>query len=552
MKTVKRVSIYILAAALFLGSCKIDRFPETSFSDTDFWNTEADLVNAANRLYEQLDANWIDNRADDVVNQGGPNSISNGTRIVPNTAGDWTDRYFEIFTANNIIEKAPRAQVTDAVRNRYIGEARFFRAYCYLSLLQKYGDVPLLLKTLDYNSPELEMPRTPRAEVIQSIYDDLDFAAEWLPTRATLPAAQFGRATKSTAWALKARAALFEGTFGKFHNNGSNWQSHLQAAIDAAQKVMTGQGHVLYPRYGGLFLHEGEGPANTENIFVKIFGVSNTNLILGHNNSRDLENGRMAPTRNLIRQYLYRDGLPAFNTTNTPSATQSPLFVPEGTEPRYNTILENRDPRLGFTVYLSGEEAYKGPWVPTTSLGARSAFAAKKGFSITDQTINNAGVVDRILIRFGEVLLTMAEAKYELNDAISDADLDLTINALRNRAGFTVKLTNAFVSANNLSMREEIRRERTVELALEGFRYTDIVRWKIAETVLPQELLGAKFVEADWPNTNPNSLNLNANRVLIVEPASTRSFRANRDYLYPVPINEITLSGNNVVQNPNW
>ena len=480
MKTVKRVSLYFLAACLVLGSCKIDRFPETSFSDTDFWNTESDLINAANRLYEQLDANWIDNRADDAVNQGGPNNISNGTRIVPNTSGDWTDRYFEIFTANNIIEKAPRANVTDAVRNRYVGEARFFRAYCYFSLLQKYGDVPLLQKTLDYNSPELEMPRTPRAQVIQAIYDDLDFAAEWLPARAALPAAQFGRVTKSAAWALKARAALFEGTFGKFHNTGNNWQTHLQAAIDAAQKVMTGQGHALYPRYGGLFLHEGEGPANTENIFVKIFGVSNTNLILGHNNSRDLENGRMAPTRNLIRQYLYSDGLPAYNTNNTPSATQSPLFVPEGTEPRYNTILENRDPRLGFTVYLAGEEAYKGPWVPTTSLGARSAFAAKKGFSIVDQTINGAAVVDRILIRYAEVLLTYAEAKYELNDAISDADLEITVNALRSRVGFGVKLTNAFVTANNLSMREEIRRERTVELALEGFRYTDIIRWKIA------------------------------------------------------------------------
>ena len=101
-------------------------------------------------------------------------------------------------------------------------------------------------------------------------------------------------------------------------------------------------------------------------------------------------------------------------------------------------------------------------------------------------------------------------------------------------------------------MREEIRRERTVELALEGFRYDDLIRWKTAETVLPKELLGAKFIAAEWVGTNGNSLNLNANKVLIVEPASTRRFLANRDYLYPVPINEITLSGGNVVQNPNW
>lgn len=550
MKKTMKFIYSLLAVVLLLPACSINRSPESEFSDADFWNTETDLINAANRMYQQLDANWIDNRADDAVNQSGPNTVSNGNRTIPNTSGDWNDRYDEIFTANNILEKAGRARVSEAVLNRYLGEARFFRAYAYLSLVQKYGDVPLVLKTLDITSPELLMARTPRAEVMQAIYDDLDFAAQWLPARSALPAAQYGRVTKSAAWALKARAALYEGTRAKFHNDG-NWQQHLQVAVTAAESAMT-QGHTLFSNFRTLFTQPGEGPGNTENILVKIYGVSNTNLILGHNNSRDLENGRMAPTRNLIRQFLYTDGLPAFNTDNTTSAVQSPLFVAEGSEPAYNTVLQNRDPRLGFTVFLSGEEAYKGPWVPTTSLGARSAFAAKKGFNVEDQTINNAGTVDRILIRYAEVLLIYAEAKFELNESISDADLDKSINLLRTRVGFNVKLTNAFVNANNLSMREEIRRERTVELALEGFRYDDLIRWKTAETVLPQNLLGAKFVEADWPNTNANSLNLNADRVLIVEPASTRHFEANRDYLYPVPFNEITLSGGNVVQNPNW
>jgi len=551
MKKISQLALYLLAAGLVFTGCSLDRFPESELRDEEFWNSEADLINAANRMYQQLDANWVDNRADDAVNQGGPNTTSNGNRAVPNTSADWNDRYDEIFTANNILEKGVRAKVTDAIKNRYFGEARFFRAYAYLSLVQKYGGVPLLLKTLTVTSPELLMPRTPRAEVMAAIYADLDSAAAWLPTRAALPAAQYGRVTKSSAWALKARAGLYEGTRAKF-NGESGWQQHLQIAIEAAQKVMTGQGHVLYPSYPNLFQHVAEGPANTENILVKVFGVSNQNLILGHNNSRDLENGRMAPTRNLIRQYLYSDGRPAFNGNNTPAASPSPLFVPEANETAYNTVLQNRDPRLSFTVFLAGEEAYKGPWVPTTSLGARSAFAAKKGFSVLDQTINGAATVDKILIRYGEVLLIMAEAKYELNGAISDADLDLTINALRTRAGFTVKLTNAFATTNNLSMREEIRRERTVELALEGFRYDDIIRWKIAENVLPTALLGAKFIAADWPGTNPANLNLNADRVLIVETAATRNFRVNRDYLYPIPFNEITLSAGNVVQNPNW
>lgn len=544
------LSILFFACLIFAACNKLDLLPETQFSDADYWNSESDLINAANRLYELLPGNWIDNRGDDNVAQGGPNSVSNGSVTIPNTSADWTDRYREIFTANNILEKGVKANIPDNIKNRYFAEAKFFRAYSYFQLFQKYGDVPLILHTLDIGSSELNSARTPRVDVLKAIYEDLDYAATWLPTRAALPAAQWGRITQSAAWGLKARAALYEGTRAKFRNE-SGWQANLQMAIDASQKVM-GQGHTLYSNYGNLFNHSGEGPTNTENIFVKIYGVSSSNLLLGHNNSRDLENGRIAITRNLIRQYLYTDGLPAFNTDNTPVSNPSPLFVPEANELSYNTIFQNRDPRLTFSVYQANEQAYKGPWVPTTSLGARSAFATKKGWNVEDWTINSAATVDRILMRYAEILLIYAEATYELNGSINDADLNLTINALRTRAGMSVKLTNAFVIANNLDMREEIRRERTVELALEGFHYDDLIRWKTAEIVLPKDLLGAKFVAVDWPGTNPSTLKLNADNIIVAEPASTRKFQANRDYLYPVPLNEISLSGGNVTQNPNW
>jgi len=552
MKKVKQISIYILAVMLLTSSCKkIDRQPETEIPDTGFWNTENDLINASNRLYQELDGDWVDNRADDALNTS-PNAVSTGNRSVPNTSADWNDRYDEIFTANNILEKGLRVKVSDAVRNRWFAESRFFRAYAYLKLLKIYGDVPLLLKTLLVNSPELYMARTPRAQVIQQIYDDLDFAAQWLPKRADLPAAMWGRVTKSSAWALKARAGLYEGTRGKFHGNVTDWQSHLNIAIAAATNVMA-EGHTLFANYGNLFVQAGEGQANTENILVKIYGVSNANLLVGHNHSRNLENGQLAPTRNLVRQYLYSDGLPAFNVDGTTaSTTRSPLFVTELNETSYNTILDNRDPRVAFSYFRAGDVAYQGPWIPKTSLGIRTAIAPKKGFNTIDQAITNAATVDRILIRYAEVLLTYAEAKFELNGTISDADLNLTVNALRTRVGFAPKLTNAFVTANNLSMREEIRRERTVELAMEGFRYDDLIRWKTAETVLPQTLLGAKFIAAEWVGTSQASLNLNADKVLIVEPVSTRTFKVNRDYLYPIPLNEIALSKGNVIQNPNW
>lgn len=548
----KKQLIYVLIIGLItvsFGSCSLDRIPETTFSDVEFWNTESDLMNACNRHYQLLAGFQLDSRAEDNVNQT-PDQISNGNRIIPNTSGDWNNPYRDIFTANNILEKGQGAQVADAIKNRYFGEARFFRAYAYFNLVQKYGDVPLLLTTLDATSPELTMPRTSRAAVVRAVYDDLDFAANWLPSRAELPANQYGRVTKSTAWALKARVALYEGTRAKFHDSG-NWQEHLNLAVEAAGHVMD-QGHHLYPDYGKLFLHEAEGPANTENIFVKIYGVSFDNLIVGHNTSRDMENGRNAPTRNLLRQYLYSDGLPAFTTLNAPSITRSSFFVDEAEENSYNTIFENRDPRLGMTLFRAGEEAYLGPWLPRTSLGSRSAYAAKKGFSVLDRQVNGAATVDKILIRYAEVLLIYAEAKYELDEAISDADLDLTVNTLRQRAGFSARLSNAFAVANNLDLREEIRRERTVELALEGFRYDDLIRWKTAEVLLPAQLLGAKFNADEWVGADQSNLNLNNNDILIVEDINVRSFNPGRDYLYPIPFNEITLSDGNVIQNPNW
>lgn len=544
------LSIAILTAAILFTCCnKLNILPESDLPDDQFWNTEADLTNACNRLYETLQANWLDNRGDDNVNQNA-NSTSNGAWTIPNTSDEWNFRYRDIRTANNILEKGVNAKVADVIKNRYFAEARFYRAYSYFLLVQKYGDVPLILNTLRENSPELTMARTPRAEVMKAIYEDLDYAALWLPSRATLAAAQWGRVFKSTAWGLKARVGLYEGTRLKFRNE-SDWQAHLQTAIDAATQVM-GQGHTLFADYGKLFVHDGEGQANKEALFIKPYGVSNTNVILGHNYSRDLENGRNAVTRNLIHQYLYTDGLPAFNTDNTPVATPSPLFVPEANETSYNNVFDNRDPRMSFTIYKNGEQAYKGPLVPNVNLGSRTGYYTKKGWNNEDWAVNNTGTTDRILMRYAEILLIFAEAKYELNGTISDADLNLTVNALRTRVGMAVKLTNAFVTANNLSIREEIRRERTVELALEGFRYDDLIRWKTAETVLPQELLGAKFIAADWQLSGPGTIKLNSNNLVIAEPGNTRKFQLNRDYLYPVPVNEITTSGNAVTQNPNW
>jgi hypothetical protein len=159
--------------------------------------------------------------------------------------------------------------------------------------------------------------------------------------------------------------------------------------------------------------------------------------------------------------------------------------------------------------------------------------------------------VDYAIIRYAEVLLNFAEATFELNGSISDADLDRSINLLRARGG-VAPLTNSLVSNYTLSMREEIRRERRVELAMEGFRYWDLLRWKQAENELPQMILGAKYFEDEAlvidPNWNPMRTQ---DGFIITEPATNRNFNPDRDYLWPLPLTELSMNPN-LVQNPNW
>src|ERR1044072_8454799 len=148
------LSIAILAASILLTCCnKLDIKPESDLPDDQYWNSEADLITACNRLYETLQANWLDSRADDNVNQTA-NLTSTGAWTIPNTSDEWNFRYRDIRTANNILEKGGKAKATDIVKNRYFAEARFFRAYAYFLLVQKYGDVPLILHTLDKDAPE--------------------------------------------------------------------------------------------------------------------------------------------------------------------------------------------------------------------------------------------------------------------------------------------------------------------------------------------------------------------------------------------------------------
>ncbi|AWW31595.1 RagB/SusD family nutrient uptake outer membrane protein [Echinicola strongylocentroti] len=539
----KYSKIYIMAGLMALivglGSCDVNRLPETQLSDPAFWRNENDLKLAANYLYTYLPALPVtsDVWSDDAFGKS-PNTVSDGTRIAPATDGNYNNAYFLIRAANNIIEKAPRALesgVDPAVVDRYVAEAKFFRAWAYFRLVKRYGDVPLIGTTLAENSEELFAPAAPRAEVLALIYEDLDEGTANLPAPSELDGADYGRITNTAAWAFKSRVALFEGTRSKYHGYGDP-QMHLTLAKEAAEACMNSGEHDLFGSYFDLYQYEGEGPGNKENILVRQYGVNVSESITSHTAQRTLETGASNPTKSLADAYLMVDGLPM---------DKSPLY----SEPQsILEVFDNRDPRMSDTFYKEGDE-YIGTQpvfnVPNLSF-VRTGFANRRYANITDWQ-NSRSYIDYTIIRYAEVLLNYAEAVYELNGSITDEELDNSVNLLRQRAGVS-ELSNAFASANGLEMLQEIRRERRVELALEGFRYWDLIRWKTAEEVMPQAVLGNYYFEEYGTEVTPN---LTEDNIILLQAEENRSFDPDRDYLWPLPINELGLNPA-LEQNPNW
>jgi len=517
----------------------VDRISETNLSDGSFWKSENDLKSATNYLYTFLPNLLItsDNWSDDGFAKA-PNPISDGSQLAPATSGNYSSPYKLVRAATNIIVKASLAVdagVPPATADVYVAEARFFRAWAYFQLVQKFGDVPLILTLLKEDSPELMGPRTPKEQVYEAIYADLDYGIATLPTPTERGTSGYGRITNTAALAFKARVALFEGTRAKFHQDGDPTTA-LSLAVEAAGKVMESGEHHLFNNYFGLFQYEGEGFQNKENILVRQYGKRIDDNIVGYN-CGTLINGATNATKALVDAYLMKDGLPiGISPSYTPPSTFAETFV-------------DRDERLNATVMKAGDPYfYSEPFQAPALVYHTTGYCPRK---FVDSYTVGTGVtfIDYPIIRYAEVLLIYAEALYELNGSISDADLDLSINLLRERADVHA-LSNGFVQAHGLDMRAEIRRERRVELAMEGFRYWDLIRWKTAEIELPKDVLGSYFFddEVGFSTANPN---LNEDHYILLQSSNNRRFDPDKDYLWPLPINELAINPQ-LEQNPGW
>lgn len=537
MNYLKNITL-VLAAATLMPACERDilqTVPTDRLSTEIFWKTERDATLAANGVYTYLDqantfasGNAINTYFswDGISDIGHTNNATATEGLIERNQFDathnrvtaeWTNNYAGIRAANTFLIRVDEVKTTNtALIDRLKNEVRVIRAYAYIRLASLYGNVPLITTALTLEESK-QVTRTPVTEVWDFISKELTEASVVLPAAQT--GADKGRVTKGAALALKARAMLYAGRYTE--------------AATAAKQVMDLNVYNLYASYERLFTYAAEN--NIEVILDKQFTkdtYSNNVFRLMGSWSQQQSTNYFVPTKKLADAYYMTNGKDITDPTS-------------GYNPQ--NPYANRDPRLRYTVFLTGDQLPDGkiynskPGSGTADAVDFSVFSTSTGFTLK-KYINKEdlaqpanGGINLILIRYAEVLLTYAEAKIEANQ-IDQTVVD-AINKVRQRPDVNMPLLTAILSQTEL--RAVVRHERLVELAFEGLRYFDIRRWRIAETVVPGTVSGITYTD-------------NNGVVKTIEIQSFQKvFNKSRDYLWPVPQREIELNPT-LGQNPNW
>lgn len=546
----------LVAVTLLTVSCNdyLDRFPKDSFSEPTFFKTENDLIYYANQFYGSLPVQRMDNdnNSDNMVPQN-INTFLAGTYTVPGSGGGWASGdWANIRSCNYFLEHYSRAETS--FKERYAGEVRFFRALFYWYKVVNFGDVPLLLKALDDNSEELYGPREKREKVMDEVVlEDLKFAVANLPEKNQAAA---GRLHKDAARALMSRICLWEGTYRKYRNiEGAD--TYLDACVKASEELMDA-GYDIYSTgntdedYRNLFIQK-DLRSNPEAIFYRTY-ITDKNT---HNYTRQASENNTGMSKDFVDSYLFLDDGKPIGLTSHPYDDSTPAKECEGRDPRYTQTIATP----GFIMTLP-DLAVNLPAIGTsrTSTGywnikGRSSDLAQFNADKSD--------LDLFIFRYAEVLLNYAEAKYELTGSLTIAELDKSINLIRDRVGMPHLTTNPDADPNAVNygytvapLLYEIRRERRIELVGEGFRFNDIIRWKAGKLIEGVKTIrGMKLTdELRSQYADPSSLNniaVDDDYYIIVYPsiATTRKWN-DKSYLYPLPTDEKDRC--HYEQNPGW
>lgn len=518
-----------------------------------------------------MDGEHSDKRSD-IITYETYNAYSHGSNTVPSSDSRYTDNYDNIRRVNLLLQNMKSfSNFSDIAQ--FVGEAYFFRAYSYFDLVQLYGDVIITKTPLDINSPEMKQERNNRGEVVDFIIDDLNKSVELLPNFSELGNVGYARISKEGANSFLSRVALYEGTWQKNRGNIERGKNLLDIAAKAAKNVIDSKQFALFGTEGTsvslgdsaqkyMFILE-DVPSNPAGLQKKdnheyIFARCHEEVLspIGTNITKGCLNNVLWITRKFANMYLCSNGLPIEYNGQI-----NPLF--QGYNTKKSEFI-NRDNRMRYTLLMPGTRYF------SNVLGQSRISWDNSDYEDSNQSVmynptsgtcynNQKWCTERFvqdtkegydcpIIRYAEVLLNYAEAIYERDDKIEDIDLDMSLNLVRCRVNKNMpKLSNNFVTDNGLNMREEIRRERTIELFNEGFRIDDLKRWKTAEIEMPQDMLGIKKSGTEYESTNLK-YPTNIDGCIIVESERTWG---EKNYLYPIPSDQIQLNPN-LKQNPGW
>lgn len=575
----------------FFASCKkdfLERYPLDRISNATFWNTENDLKIYNNGLYNMarndinvpimmghhdgFDSHWCgvwyldefsDNIAPIVPRHAFFAQTRSGKHNVPSGPQQFGWRGWDFVRAINVgLDNYNKAKIPQATIDKYVGEARLFRGWFYADKVSKFGDVPWVGHELNIDSKELFAPRTPREQAMDSVLADLSFACEKLPADwgdGNAP----GRLNRWAALLVKSRVCLFEGTWRKYHG-GADGDMWLQQAADAAKELMDMGPYHLYvtgdPLHDYNAYHRATDlTGNPEVIYWRKYqlGVI-TNHVMSYHTGY---NG--GATKSMVEDYLCSDGLPI---------TLSPLYKGDA---EIEDVFQNRDPRLRQTILYPPDQAYYNydrslAYTYPRLVGMAGGTTTATGYhiiktyeSVAAGNTYNTSTTPAITLRLGEALLNYAEAKAELG-TITQADIDASINKLRDRVGMVhmdinnIPVDPRYVNDGVSPLIVEIRRERRVELFMEGFRYDDLRRWKQGKK-LEQHSMGIRWdaaAIARYPKANvKTSLDpVSGNTYIDVYKGTDWDnpvFDENKHYLWPIPISALSQNPD-LKQNDNW
>lgn len=473
MKAINKIIILGMVTTLF-SSCDLTLLPENAVTPENYFQNKSDLELWTNQFYTLLDEPDASagTNADDMIDKG-MGQVIEGTRSAASETG-WS--WSKLRHINYFLQHSSNCD-DETARSQYNGVAQFFRAYFYFVKVRRYGDVPWYDQVLGSEDQELlAKARDSREFVMDRVLKDFEDAATSLPTKST--DTRNTRVTKWAALAFASQAALYEGTYRKYHGL-DNYEKYLEIAASTARQFIDESGFSLYKEgtepYRDMFC--ADNAKTTEVVLARAYNFEG--LQLSHSVQFSIANLQMGFTRRFMNHYLMADG-----TRFTDKQGYETMF--------YTDEVKNRDPRLQQTV-LCPNYIQKGETTVTANdLTAYCGYRPIKFVGTKDHDGAAKSTSDWPLMRAAEVYLNYAEAKAELG-TLKQEDLDISINKIRERAKMPdLNLTDAnsnpdpYLAAcypnveqgTNKGVILEIRRERTIELVMEGLRQWDLFRWK--------------------------------------------------------------------------